>query len=141
MIFVRVRPGSTSVTRMAVSARSARSLEVSALTAAVLGGNSLSGGRGSVAKAVMGALLVLIVTDSLTSSGVSGPINSTVLGCVLIAAVFVDMRFLRNRDRWLSKVYVSPAYLSLPPPPSALDPTSPYALNDKLRSVEVIGLG
>jgi ribose transport system permease protein len=116
-------------------------LEVSALTAAVLGGNSLGGGRGSVAKAVMGALLVLIVTDSLTSFGVSGPINSTVLGCVLIAAVFVDMRFLRNRDRWLSKVYVSPAYLSLPPPPSALDPTSRYALNDKLRSVEVIGLG
>jgi ribose transport system permease protein len=59
-------------------------LEVSALTAAVLGGNSLGGGRGSVAKAVMGALLVLIVTDSLTSFGVSGPINSTVLGCVLI---------------------------------------------------------
>jgi ribose transport system permease protein len=116
-------------------------LEVSALTAAVLGGNSLGGGRGSVAKAVMGALLVLIVTDSLTSFGVSGPVNSTVLGCVLIAAVFVDMRFLRNRDRWLSKVYVSPAYLSLPAPPSALEPTSPYALNDKLRSVEVIGLG
>ena len=81
----------------------------------------------------MGALLVLIVTDSLTSFGVSGPVNSTVLGCVLIAAVFVDMRLLRNRDRWLSKVYVSPAYLSLPPPPSALDPSSPYALNDKLR--------
>jgi ribose transport system permease protein len=116
-------------------------LEVSALTAAVLGGNSLGGGRGSVAKAVMGALLVLIVTDSLTSFGVSGPVNSTVLGCVLIAAVFVDMRFLRNRDRWLSKVYVSPAYLSLPPAPSALDPDSPYALNDKLRSVEIIGLG
>ena len=116
-------------------------LEVSALTAAVLGGNSLGGGRGSVAKAVMGALLVLIVTDSLTSFGVSGPVNSTVLGCVLLAAVFVDMRFLRNRDKWLSKVYVSPAYLALPPAPSALDPHSPYALNAKLRSVEIIGLG
>jgi ribose transport system permease protein len=115
-------------------------LEVSALTAAVLGGNSLGGGRGSVAKAIIGALLVLIVTKSLTSFGVSGPVNSTVLGCVLIAAVFVDMRWLRNRDRWLSKVYVSPAYLALPPAPSALDSASPYALNDRLRSVEVIGL-
>jgi ribose transport system permease protein len=116
-------------------------LEVSALTAAVLGGNSLGGGRGSVAKAVIGALLVLIVTKSLTSFGVSGPVNSTVLGCVLIAAVFVDMRWLRNRDRWLSKVYVSPAYLALPPAPSAFAPASPYALNDHLRSVEIIGLG
>jgi ribose transport system permease protein len=116
-------------------------LEVSALTAAVLGGNSLGGGRGSVAKAVMGALLVLIISDGLTNFGVSGPINSTVLGCVLILAVFVDMRWLRNRDKWLSKVYVSPAYLALPPLPSAYNAASPYALNNKLRSVEIIGLG
>jgi ribose transport system permease protein len=116
-------------------------LEVSALTAAVLGGNSLGGGRGSVAKAVMGALIVLIITGGLTNFGVSGPVNSTVLGCVLIAAVFVDMRWLRNRNKWLSKVYVSPAYLALPPLPSAYDVGSPYALNNKLRSVEIIGLG
>jgi ribose transport system permease protein len=115
-------------------------LEVAALTAAVLGGNSLGGGRGSVAKAAMGAALVLILTNSLTNFGVSGPVNSTILGCVLIAAVFVDMRWLRNRHKWLSKVYVSPAYLRLPPPPSAA-PGSPYALNDRLRSVEIIGLG
>ena len=116
-------------------------LEVAALTAAVLGGNSLGGGRGSVAKAAMGATLVLILTNSLTNFGVSGPVNSTILGCVLIAAVFVDMRWLRNRHKWLSKVYVSPAYLRLPAPPSARDANSPYALNDRLRSVEVIGLG
>jgi ribose transport system permease protein len=116
-------------------------LEVSALTAAVLGGNSLGGGRGSVAKAAMGALFVLILSNCLTNFGVSGPVNSTILGCVLIASVFVDMRWLRNRHKWLSKMYVSPAYLSLPPPPSATDPNSPFALNDRLRSVEIIGLG
>jgi ribose transport system permease protein len=116
-------------------------LEVSALTAAVLGGNSLGGGRGSVAKAAMGALFVLILSNNLTNFGVSGPVNSTILGCVLIAAVFVDMRWLRNRHKWLSKMYVSPAYLTLPAPPSATEPGSPFALNDKLRSVEIIGLG
>jgi ribose transport system permease protein len=116
-------------------------LEVSALTAAVLGGNSLGGGRGSVAKAAMGALFVLILSNNLTNFGVSGPVNSTILGCVLIAAVFIDMRWLRNRHKWLSKMYVSPAYLQLPPPPSATDANSPFALNDKLRSVEIIGLG
>jgi ribose transport system permease protein len=116
-------------------------LEVSALTAAVLGGNSLGGGRGSVAKAAMGALFVLILSNNLTNFGVSGPVNSTILGCVLIAAVFVDMRWLRNRHKWLSKMYVSPAYLQLPAPPSTTDANSPFALNDKLRSVEIIGLG
>lgn len=115
-------------------------LEVSALTAAVLGGNSLGGGRGSVAKAVMGALFVLILSNNLTNFGVSGPVNSTILGCVLIAAVFIDMRWLRNRHKWLSKVYVSPAYLSLPQPPGT-EAGSPYAMNDQLRSVEIIGLG
>ncbi len=102
-------------------------LEVSALTAAVLGGNSLGGGRGSVAKAAMGALFVLILSNNLTNFGVSGPVNSTILGCVLISSVFIDMRWLRNRHKWLSKIYVSPAYLQLPKPPSATEPNSPFA--------------
>lgn len=116
-------------------------LEVSALTAAVLGGTSIGGGRGSVAKAIMGALLVLILTNSLVNLGVSGPITSTILGAVLLLAVFVDMRWLRHRSRILAKVYVSPAYLSLPTPPDTTEPGSPYALNDKLRDVDIIGLG
>ena len=78
-------------------------LEVSALTAAVLGGNSMGGGSGSVAKAVMGALFVLILTNDLTNLGISGPVTSTILGCVLIVAVFVDMRWQKHRHRWLAK--------------------------------------
>ncbi|MGE3829653.1 MAG: ABC transporter permease, partial [Parvibaculaceae bacterium] len=116
-------------------------LEVQALTAAVLGGNSIGGGRGSVAKAVIGALLVLLLTNSLINLGISGPVTSTILGVVLLSAVFVDMRWQKHRHRLLAKVYVSPAYLELPPPASVSAPGSPYALNDKLRSVEIIGLG
>jgi len=116
-------------------------LEVSALTAAVLGGNSIGGGRGSVAKAVMGAVLVLLLTNSLVNLGVSGPVTSTILGVVLLVAVFIDMRWLKHRNRLLAKVYVSPAYLTLPPAPDTTAPGSPYALNDKLRNVEIIGLG
>ena len=36
-------------------------LEIAALTAAVLGGVSLGGGRGSVVKAMLGAVIVLII--------------------------------------------------------------------------------
>ncbi|MBN9547906.1 MAG: SMP-30/gluconolactonase/LRE family protein, partial [Alphaproteobacteria bacterium] len=116
-------------------------LEVQALTAAVLGGTAIGGGRGSVAKAIIGSLLVLMLTNGLINLGISGPITSTILGAILLFAVFVDMRWQKHRHRILAKVYVSPAYLSLPPSPQVDAPGSPYVLNDRLRSVEIIGLG
>jgi ribose transport system permease protein len=116
-------------------------LEVQALTAAVLGGTAIGGGRGSVAKAIIGSLLVLLLTNGLINLGISGPVTSTILGSILLLAVFVDMRWQKHRHRLLAKVYVSPAYLSLPPAPKVDGPGSPYALNDRLRSVEIIGLG
>ena len=116
-------------------------LEVQALTAAVLGGTAIGGGRGSVAKAIIGSLLVLMLTNGLINLGISGPITSTILGVILLTAVFVDMRWQKHRHRILAKVYVSPAYLSLPPAPKVDAPGSPYVLNDRLRSVEIIGLG
>jgi ribose transport system permease protein len=116
-------------------------MEITALTAVVLGGNSLGGGRGSVAKAVLGAVIVLILTNGLIALSVPGPVNSTILGIVLIAAVFVDVRWLKNRHKILNKVYVSPTYFAPPPPPStAPDSGSPYALNDRLRDVGAVGL-
>ena len=44
-------------------------LELQVLTATVLGGISLGGGRGSVAKALMGTIFVLVLSNSLTRSG------------------------------------------------------------------------
>ncbi len=114
-------------------------LEVAALTAAVLGGNSLGGGRGSAAKAIIGSITVMIMVNSLVRLGVTSGANSLLLGLVLLAAVAIDVRWLKNRHKVLSKVYVSPVFAALPPAPRT-DGTSPYALNDKLRAVELIGL-
>jgi ribose transport system permease protein len=117
-------------------------LEIAALTAVVLGGNSLGGGRGSVAKAVIGTIIVLILTNGLISLSVPGPVNSLVLGSVLISAVFVDVRWMKNRHKLLNKVYVSPTYYKLPQAQSTKPGSgSPYALNDKLKDVGAIGLG
>jgi len=117
-------------------------LEIAALTAVVLGGNSLGGGRGSVAKAVIGTIIVLILTNGLISLSVPGPVNSLVLGIVLISAVFVDVRWMKNRHKLLNKVYVSPTYYKLPQAQSTKPGSgSPYALNDKLKDVGAIGLG
>ncbi len=115
-------------------------LEIAALTAAVLGGNSLGGGRGSAAKALIGSVIVIILINSLVRLGVSSGANSLLLGIVLLAAVAIDVRWLKNKHKFLSSMYVSPAYAELPPAP-ATDGTSPYALNDRLSGVEAIGLG
>ncbi|HEY1721617.1 MAG TPA: SMP-30/gluconolactonase/LRE family protein [Magnetospirillaceae bacterium] len=117
-------------------------LEVTALTAAVLGGNSLGGGRGSVVKALLGALTVTIINNGLISLGLKSGAGSLALGVVLLIAVAIDVRWLKNRHKVLSKVYVSPAYFKLPPCPSITEGSgSSYALNDKLHDVELIGLG
>ena len=78
-------------------------MEITALTAVVLGGNSLGGGRGSVAKAVLGTVIVLILSNALIALAVPGPVNSTILGIVLIAAVFVDVRWLKNRHKFSTR--------------------------------------
>jgi ribose transport system permease protein len=114
-------------------------LEITALTAAVLGGNSLGGGRGSAAKAIIGSITVMIMVNSLVRLGVDRGGSSLLLGLVLLAAVGVDVRWLKNRHKFLSKVYVSPTYSELPPAPKT-EGDSPYALNDRLRAVDAIGL-
>ncbi|MBO6718298.1 MAG: SMP-30/gluconolactonase/LRE family protein [Rhizobiaceae bacterium] len=115
-------------------------LEIAALTGAVLGGNSLGGGRGSAAKALIGSISVMIIVNSLLRLGVTSGANSLLLGILLLAAVAIDVRWLKNLNKVLSKVYVSPAFAALPKAPGT-DPSSPYAINDKLGGVELIGLG
>jgi ribose transport system permease protein len=121
-------------------------MEVLVLTAAVLGGISLGGGRGSVAKAAVGTLLVLLITNGLTSMSAPGGVIRMVLAAILVLAAVIDVRWLKNRQRIISKVYVSPTYFALPPAPScdvAKDPdrANVYAVNNKLRDVTLIGLG
>jgi ribose transport system permease protein len=117
-------------------------LEIMALTAAVVGGNSLGGGRGSVVKALMGAVIVLLITNGLVRIGFQSGAGSLALGLILLAAIGIDVRWLKNKHKLLAKVYVSPAYLALPDCPATdASATSPYAVNDRLREVELIGLG
>jgi len=115
-------------------------IEIAALTAAVLGGNSLGGGRGSAAKAFIGSITVMIMINGLVRLGITRGGSSLLLGLVLLAAVAIDVRWLKNRVKFLSKVYVSPTYAELPPAP-ATQGDSPYAVNDRLRPVEALGLG
>ncbi|WP_322865956.1 ABC transporter permease [Aquicoccus sp. G2-2] len=117
-------------------------LEILALTAAVVGGNSLGGGRGSVAKGLMGAVIVLVMTNGLIRLGYGTGTNQMVLGLLLAAAVTIDIRWLKNRHKVLNEVYVAPVYLRLGKAESA-EPGSgtQYELNNQLSEASAIGLG
>lgn len=117
-------------------------LEVTVLTAAVLGGISLGGGNGSVTKAMVGTLIVLLIVNGLTALALQGGYNRMVLAGILLVAAVLDIRWLKNRHRIVSKVYVSPTYHAMPPAPStAPDCGTAWALNDRLRPATPIGLG
>ena len=115
-------------------------LEVVALTAAVLGGTSLGGGRGSVAKSVMGAAAVVVLTNGVIRMGLSSGAGQAVLGFMLTVAVAVDVRWMKNRDKVLSKIYVSPTFVALPDTERTLKMPS-FGLNTRLREAQAIGLG
>ena len=118
------------------------SLEITVLTAAVLGGISLGGGKGSVMKALVGTLIVLLIINGLTTLSLHGGYNRMVLAGILLLAAVIDIRWLKNRHRIVNKVYVSPTYHGMPPLPStAADSGTAWALNDRLRPAMPIGLG
>lgn len=70
-----------------VSAQVGRGLEFSAITAVVLGGVALGGGRGSVVGAMAGALTLESLFTLLNLLGVSGALEYAVQGLIIIAAV------------------------------------------------------
>jgi len=70
-----------------VSAQVGQGLEFDAITACVLGGVVLGGGRGSVVAAMAGALTLEALFTLLNLQGVSGALEDTVQGLIIIAAV------------------------------------------------------
>ncbi|MGB6252111.1 MAG: SMP-30/gluconolactonase/LRE family protein, partial [Bradyrhizobium sp.] len=117
-------------------------LEVIVLTATVLGGITLGGGKGSVVKSLVGVLVVLLVTNGLTTMNARGGVNRMALATILLTSAMIDIRWQKNRTRIISKVYVAPTYHALPPPPpTEIGGGGPFEQNDKLREVSLIGLG
>ena len=70
-----------------VSAQVGQGLEFDAITACVLGGVVLGGGRGSVVAAMAGALTLEALFTWLNLQGISGAFEDTVQGVIIIAAV------------------------------------------------------
>ncbi len=72
-------------------------LELQAIAAAVIGGTSLLGGRGSVVSTFLGVLLIAVLNAGLAALGTRDEMKRLVTGAVIIAAVVVDV--YRHRAR------------------------------------------
>jgi ribose transport system permease protein len=73
-----------------VSFQAGAGLEFGAITAVVLGGVALGGGRGSVVGAMLGALTLETLFALMNFYGVSGALRPTVQGAIILAAVAVS---------------------------------------------------
>lgn len=77
--------------RLSVSDPNAGSgMELSAIAAAVIGGTSLNGGRGSVLCSFLGVLIIATLNAGLAQIGASEPMKRFITGAVIILAVTAD---------------------------------------------------
>ena len=70
-----------------------------AITAVVLGGTSLFGGRGSVAGTVVGVFIPAVLANGFIILGVQPFWQQVVIGFILIAAVYIDQLKRSGRER------------------------------------------
>lgn len=64
--------------------------ELLVIAAAVIGGTSLAGGSGTVLGAMPGALLMQSLQSGMVLLGIDSPLQSVVVGAVLVVAVWLD---------------------------------------------------
>ena len=74
-------------------------LELDAITAVVLGGTSIFGGRGTVVGTLIGLCLIQALKNGLSLAGVKGDGTIMLIGAVLILAILVSNIFNRDGTR------------------------------------------
>ena len=82
-ILLTARFGSASVTV-------GQGVEMSVITASIIGGASLNGGEGSVLGAILGAIFMGILSNSLNLLGVDVYWQNLITGCTLVLAIVLD---------------------------------------------------
>ena len=73
--------------------------ELTAITAAIIGGTNLFGGRGSILGTMIGALIMGVLQNGLNLLAVQSYYQQMAIGAVLILAVFIDQYQLRKEAR------------------------------------------
>ncbi len=91
--------GMLSAARLASSSQQAGTgdINLNAIAAAVIGGTSLFGGRGSAYSALLGIIVIQAISNGLTLLNLSSSLRYMITGGVLAIAVIVDSLARRSR--------------------------------------------
>lgn len=71
--------------------------EFEVITAAVLGGTSISGGSGKISGVIVGVLFMAFLNNGLVLMNVNAYVQKVIIGCVLLIAVSFDFIARRNK--------------------------------------------
>jgi ribose transport system permease protein len=73
-------------------------LEFKMITAALLAGSSLYGGKGSILKSVIAVLFLALVVNGMVMYGVDPEFQAIIVGSILILAVYTDSRLNKGLE-------------------------------------------
>jgi ribose transport system permease protein len=85
------------------SCADATGYELYVIASAVVGGASLSGGRGSAVSAMLGALLIVLIRQSIRTLHFDQNYEWIIIGCAIIVAVVLDQGNARLSARRLAR--------------------------------------
>lgn len=75
------------------------SKEMDVIAACVIGGVSMSGGRGSVAGALLGALILSVIAKALPLVGIDAIAQNTVKGIIIVVVIVLNVLTQRTMDK------------------------------------------
>lgn len=76
----------------------AEGYEMNAISAAVIGGVSMTGGSGNVLGMVVGAMILTIIQNSFDIMGVNSFYQNIIKGIIILLAVFLDLRGKKKKN-------------------------------------------
>jgi D-xylose transport system permease protein len=89
--------GAVSIARLNAATNAEGTLaELLVIAACVIGGTSLAGGVGTVAGAMLGAVLMQSLQSGMVLLGVDAPLQNIVVGAVLVLAAWLDAAYRRR---------------------------------------------
>ena len=84
-------------------------MEFTVIAGVVLGGTSLTGGRGSVIGSFLGALMITVISSGITQMGLPSSYQYIIKGIIILLAMLFDYWFFRKFSRTASAVPVEKA--------------------------------
>ncbi|MEP9362148.1 SMP-30/gluconolactonase/LRE family protein [Nocardioides sp. CN2-186] len=134
--------GAFMATRQGNTSSSAGSgLELVALTAVVLGGVSLAGGRGSVVRASLGVAIVAMISQATQLNSLDSSWYVVTLAIALLAFATFDLKFGKYRGTLAQKLSMRPGKANLGELIDVTAPGTPWTINHRLTDAKAIGLG